>query len=99
MAAVITTDETLVIETPERVALHFALASIGNRFIACAIDHFIQILTLAFLVIVFLVIAEAADFSQRLRSAPKWVIALMVVFQFLIGSGYFVLFEWIWRGQ
>ena len=39
MSAVITSDETLVIETPERVPLHFALASIGNRFIACAIDH------------------------------------------------------------
>ena len=42
MSAVITSDETLVIETPERVPLHFALASIGNRFIACAIDHTIQ---------------------------------------------------------
>jgi hypothetical protein len=39
MSAAITTDETLIIETPERVPLHFALASIGNRFIACAIDH------------------------------------------------------------
>ena len=28
----------LVIETPERVPLHFALASIGNRFIACPYD-------------------------------------------------------------
>ena len=99
MAAVITKDETLVIETPERVALHFALASIGNRFIACAIDHFIQILTLIILVIILLIIADAADFGARLTSAPKWVIALMVIMQFLIGSGYFVLFEWIWRGQ
>jgi len=43
MSAAIATDETLIIETPERVPLHFALASIGNRFIACAIDHAIQI--------------------------------------------------------
>ena len=53
MSAVITSDETLVIETPERVPLHFALASIGNRFIACAIDHTIQIVGLITLVIIF----------------------------------------------
>ena len=40
--AIIETEETLVIETPERVPLAFALASIGNRFLAASIDHFIQ---------------------------------------------------------
>ena len=31
---IIETEETLIIETPERVPLAFALASIGNRFLA-----------------------------------------------------------------
>lgn len=44
--AIIETEETLIIETPERVPLAFALASIGNRFLAVAIDHFIQFLTM-----------------------------------------------------
>ena len=35
--AIIETEETLIIETPERVPLEFALASIGNRFLAVAI--------------------------------------------------------------
>jgi hypothetical protein len=35
---IIQTEETLIIETPERVPLEFALASIGNRFLAVAID-------------------------------------------------------------
>ena len=35
-------EETLIIETPERVQLEFSLASIGNSFIAVAIDHAIQ---------------------------------------------------------
>ncbi|MCA1556304.1 MAG: hypothetical protein LC747_06400 [Acidobacteria bacterium] len=39
MSAAIANEETLVIETPERVPLHFALASIGNRLPACVIDH------------------------------------------------------------
>jgi uncharacterized RDD family membrane protein YckC len=99
MSAVITTDETLVIETPERVPLHFALASIGNRFIACAIDHIIQLLAAFGLVIGFWMIAGFADFGDRLSNAPKWVIAILVVLIFLLMSGYFAFFEWIWNGQ
>src|SRR5215813_14939459 len=99
MSAVITTDETLVIETPERVPLHFALASIGNRFIACAIDHTIQLVLLFSLVIIFLIVEGFSDFGNRLTSAPKWVIALLVIFVFVLMSGYFALFEWLWSGQ
>jgi uncharacterized RDD family membrane protein YckC len=99
MSAVITTDETLVIETPERVPLHFALASIGNRFIACAIDHVIQMLTLITLVIMFLAIAGFSDFGSRVSNAPKWIIALLIVLIFVLMSGYFAFFEWIWNGQ
>jgi uncharacterized RDD family membrane protein YckC len=99
MSAVITSDETLVIETPERVPLHFALASIGNRFIACAIDHTIQIVALIVLFTTFAIIANFADFGSRLANAPKWVIALLVILVFLLMSGYFAMFEWLWHGQ
>jgi uncharacterized RDD family membrane protein YckC len=99
MSAAITSDDTLVIETPERVPLHFALASIGNRFIACAIDHTIQIIVLMAMVITFLIISNAADFGARLANAPKWVIALLVIIQFIIINGYFAIFEWLWSGQ
>lgn len=99
MSAVITSDETLVIETPERVPLHFALASIGNRFIACAIDHTIQIITLITVAIFFAIISDASSLGQRLMNAPKWVVALLIVIQFVIFDGYFAVFEWIWRGQ
>jgi uncharacterized RDD family membrane protein YckC len=99
MSVAITSDDTLVIETPERVPLHFALASIGNRFIACAIDHTIQIVVLMAMVIIFLIISDAADLGSRLTSAPKWVIALMLLIQFIIINGYFAIFEWLWSGQ
>ncbi len=99
MSAVIISDDTLVIETPERVPLHFALASIGNRFIACAIDHTIQIFVLIAMLILFLIISDTADVGARLVNAPKWVIAVLVVIQFIIINGYFAIFEWIWRGQ
>jgi uncharacterized RDD family membrane protein YckC len=99
MSAIITSDETLIIETPERVPLHFALASIGNRFIACAIDHAIQIGTLVVIIIFFFAILSAANLSDRFASAPKWVIALLIVIAFLLMSGYFAIFEWLWHGQ
>src|SRR5712671_5083426 len=99
MSAVITSDDILVIETPERVPLHFALASIGNRFIACAIDHTIQIVALIVLVILFAVISDVADLGNQFLSMPKWIRALLVIVVFVVWDGYFVLFEWLWRGQ
>ena len=85
MSAAIATEETLVIETPERVPLHFALASIGNRFLACAIDHAIQIMTIALMVIAFLIVANFSRvWAIGLLSAPKWVIALLIIVLFLI---------------
>ena len=99
MSAAITTDDILVIETPERVPLHFALASIGNRFIACAIDHTIQIVTLSVLMVVFAFLSDGADLGNKFLSTPNWVKALLIVVVFVVWDGYFVLFEWLWRGQ
>jgi uncharacterized RDD family membrane protein YckC len=99
MSAVISSDETLIIETPERVPLHFALASIGNRFIACAIDHTIQIIALVIVVIAVSIISDYGNLGNRLTYAPKWVIALLIVIVFILMSGYFAIFEWIWHGQ
>src|SRR5918993_3003246 len=99
MSAAAPTDETLVIETPERVPLHFALASIGNRFLACAFDHTLQVAAIALVVFFFVWLGNAASYFEDLKNAPKWVVALMLVAVFLVWSSYFVLFEWAWRGQ
>jgi uncharacterized RDD family membrane protein YckC len=99
MSATLATEDILVIETPERVPLHFALASIGNRFLACAIDHSIQALTLVLLGIATVVVANVSDWEGALSAAPKWVYAVMFIVLFLVLSGYFAFFEWIWRGQ
>lgn len=102
---IIETEETLIIETPERVPLEFALASIGNRFLAVAVDHFIQYLSIFLIAWLFLSIAgygvsdlpESAD--KFVSDVPKWTIALMILVIFLIFAGYFIAFEWIWNGQ
>lgn len=103
---IIETEETLVIETPERVPLAFALASIGNRFLAVALDHFIQYFSMIILAWIFIIASGLGSgdgnsglFEDLRNEAPKWMIAIMIIVLFLVFTGYFVMFEWLWNGQ
>ncbi len=105
MAQIIETEETLIIETPERVPLAFALASIGNRFLAVAIDHFIQYFSI-FIIAWLLISLSGIDIygaeskaSELFQEMPKWTMAILIVVVFLIFAGYFIVFEWLWNGQ
>lgn len=97
--AFIETEETLIIETPERVPLHFALASIGNRFLACAVDHLIQVLAYLLFAAAFFYLAQASSVFGFFEEAPKWVQAVFVIVTFAITALYFVFFEWVMNGQ
>ncbi len=103
MAHIIETEETLIIETPERVPLAFALASIGNRFLAVLIDHFIQYMAILIVAWAFISWSGIGDLdaapNELLAQMSKWTIALMIVILFLIFAGYFIFFEWLWNGQ
>ncbi len=105
MSQIIETEETLIIETPERVLLEFALASIGNRFLAVAIDHAIQYFTIFVVAYAF---SSASGLTETFKQGgatpffeemPKWTIAIMIIALFLVFAGYFVFFEWLWNGQ
>ncbi|HQX56150.1 MAG TPA: RDD family protein [Pyrinomonadaceae bacterium] len=102
---IIETEETLIIETPERVPLEFALASIGNRFLAVAIDHFIQYLSIFIVAWVLFALAgmsasDVVDSPDKMFSEmPKWTIAITILGLFLIFAGYFIFFEWLLNGQ
>ena len=97
--AIIETEEVLIIETPERVPLQFALASIGNRFLACAFDHFIQLVVILLLAWVLIAMISYDTLSQFSQELPRWAIAIMIIAFFLVIAGYFLLFEWLWHGQ
>ncbi|HYL98014.1 MAG TPA: RDD family protein [Blastocatellia bacterium] len=91
-------DDELVVETPERVELRFVLASIGNRFIAAAIDHLIQaVLIVGLILLVFLGLSDSIN--SKLSAEGSWAGVLLFFGLFLIYWGYFVLFETIWSGQ
>jgi len=99
MSVAVANEETLVIETPERVPLHFALASIGNRFLACAVDHGLQVGAILLVVLVFFWTGYLTRLGDRLSEAPKWILAVVIILMFVLWSGYFALFEWLWNGQ
>lgn len=103
MSQIIETEETLIIETPERVQLAFALASIGNRFLAALIDHFIQavVLITVYSIASFIMRNYGMDVDLFFASSElaKWAYAILIIVSFLIFAGYFVFFEWLWNGQ
>lgn len=103
MQPLIETEETLIIETPERVPLEFALASIGNRFLAVAIDHFIQfflVFTIGYLIYAVVGMgAEDSSVEMLASEMPKWTAAILIILSSLVFSGYFIFFEWLLSGQ
>lgn len=103
MSHLIETEESLIIETPERVPLSFALASIGNRFLAVTIDHTIQffaVFTIGYAIYALTGIGRATYAIGDVPSdVPKWAVAILVILLSLVFSGYFIFFEWFWSGQ
>lgn len=97
-------DERLTIETPEHVALYFERASIGNRFLACAVDHGLQLglvagLMLAGSALRFLLDRLLPEGGEASVWGDRWIGTLGLVLVFLVFFGYFILFEAFWGGQ
>ena len=89
--------DKLSIDTPEQVALDFALASIGSRFLALAVDTLIQAAALIALAAAGLGLLAA--FSLAFGNLNPWILAAAFLIYFLIYQGYFAVFEAAWNGQ
>ncbi|MFN7930660.1 MAG: RDD family protein [Blastocatellia bacterium] len=97
-------EETLIIETPEHVELQFALASLGNRFLACAIDHAIQMAAIVLTMITATSVSTEFDrlttrTIDKMTSGSLWTLAVMILVTFVLLFGYFAIFETLWSGQ
>ncbi|MEW6210255.1 MAG: RDD family protein [Acidobacteriota bacterium] len=88
-------DDELIIETPERVELHYVLANVGNRFLASAIDHLIQVVT----AVIILIVAGSLTDWNLFGGMSTWAAAITILLIFALYWGYFVLFETLWNGQ
>jgi uncharacterized RDD family membrane protein YckC len=90
-------DDHLTIDTPEMVPLELAIAGVGSRFLALALDTLIQVAVVAVATILLAVLFRA----HPARPAPfsTWVAAAVVLFYFLVVFVYFAFFEAVWNGQ
>ncbi len=90
--------EKLTIDTPEQIALEFPLAGAGSRFLALAIDTFVQLAIVAR--------PRARRRSSRSGSARSAISRsrrgssrALILLGFLLYYGYFAAFEALWGGQ
>ncbi len=91
-----TTEDKLIIETPEQTQLEFPLAGIGSRFLALAADTALQV---SVLLLLFLAAELVVPMARLVRTAPLWADAGLIFTGFLVYYGYFAIFEAVWNGQ
>ncbi len=93
-----TLDATVDVETPEQVIVSYTLAGIGTRGAAALID---LVLMLVLTGTLWYVGASIPRLMPTLRDfgGKSWVNAVLIIGQFLILWGFFVVFEALWDGQ
>jgi uncharacterized RDD family membrane protein YckC len=84
-----------IIETPEQMPLEFAIAGIGSRFLAMAIDTLIQV---GFGVVVFIAVI-IANVVWPQAGSRLWIVGAAIALLFVLSFGYFAAFEIFWNGQ
>ena len=89
--------DKLSIDTPEQVALDFALASVGSRFLALAVDTLLQ--AAATVLLILAAIAVVAVARLNFQAMAPWMLAVLFLVYFLIYNAYFAVFEALWNGQ
>jgi uncharacterized membrane protein SpoIIM required for sporulation/uncharacterized RDD family membrane protein YckC len=96
-------DQHVEVETPEQIVFSYTVAGIGSRAAAALIDYLITLGLVLALWIAFGIIApylrSLAGDNQFLRLTGSWALALLILAQFIILWGYYVIFEIAWDGQ
>jgi uncharacterized membrane protein SpoIIM required for sporulation len=91
-------EQTVDVETPELVVLTYSIAGIGSRAMAAITDLLIVAATLAVLGIVFFAVVATGGFSG-FDLGGSWGVAILILVQFALLWGYYVLFEGLMDGQ
>ncbi|MEP7002768.1 MAG: RDD family protein, partial [bacterium] len=91
-------EQTVDVETPEMVVLTYSLAGVGSRVLAAITDLFICMGTL-FAVFVAVVMLGGGASALRFEWGASWGLAVLLLAQFVVVWGYYVLFEGLMDGQ
>jgi len=93
-------EQTVDVETPELVVLTYSIAGIGSRVVAALVDLLICFAAMALLAVATVVLELPIRFaSGTLGRSGTWLIAFLVLAQFALLWGYYVLFEGLRDGQ
>ncbi len=90
-------EHTVDVETPELVVISYSIAGVGSRVLAALTDLAICFGTLL-VVLVAVAVLDPSDGSSSGLSA-SWAMAFLILVQFVILWGYYVLFEGLMDGQ
>ena len=91
-------EQTVDVETPELVVLTYSVAGIGSRALAAITD--LLLCGVVFIVVGLAIVAVSiAGGLGRVSLGGTWGIAILVLVQFGLLWGYYVLFEGLMDGQ
>jgi uncharacterized RDD family membrane protein YckC len=91
-------EQTVDVETPELVVLSYSVAGLGSRAMAAIIDLLLSVGALLVLGFAALSVIGRRGFTN-MDSGGSWGIAILVLVQFGLLWGYYVLFEGLMDGQ
>ncbi|MDB4913000.1 MAG: protein of unknown function transrane [Gemmatimonadetes bacterium] len=91
-------EQTVDVETPELVVLTYSLAGVGARVLAGLTDLAICAGILVLLAIVVMLVTSGGV-ALSFDGSASWGMAVLVLAQFTIFWGYYVLFEGLMDGQ
>jgi uncharacterized membrane protein SpoIIM required for sporulation/uncharacterized RDD family membrane protein YckC len=91
-------EQTVDVETPELVVLTYSIAGIGSRAMAAITDLLIVLAASLLLGIVAVGVIAAGGFAG-FNVGGSWGMAILVLVQFALLWGYYVLFEGLMDGQ
>jgi Predicted membrane protein/domain len=92
--------QTVDIETPELVVLSYTIAGLGSRVYAALIDLLIcGVVMIAFLIGIVVLALHSAEPLTQPSASTAWAVALIILIQFAILWGYYLLFEGFNDGQ
>jgi len=91
--------QTVDIETPELVTFSYTIAGVGSRVAAAVIDYLLCLVLFIALLIGLAVLGANRLVSFGGTSSEAWALAIVVLGQFFILWGYYVLWEGLADGQ
>ena len=91
--------QTVDIETPELVTFSYTIAGIGSRVAAALIDYFLCLLILILMFVGIGALGVGRLVSVGGTASEAWALAMMVLVQFFVLWGYYVLWEGLADGQ